>query len=94
MAYDSENLTTPNIYWLGVRPSDVGNYHIPPSCIKSLSQRELKSVKSLITKPFMKNRPVWQEELDRMLITKEKIDIKAANNVGMKLLAETYLPAN
>jgi hypothetical protein len=28
-----------------------------------------------------------------MLITKEKIDIKAANKVGMKWLAETYLPA-
>jgi meiotic recombination protein SPO11 len=57
MAYDSENLTTPNIYWLGVRPSDVGNNHIPPNCIKSVTQRELKSVKSLIAKPFMKNQP-------------------------------------
>jgi DNA topoisomerase VI subunit A len=49
---------------------------------------------SLIAKPFMKNHLAWQVELDRMLITKEKIDIKAANKVGMKWLAETYLPAN
>jgi meiotic recombination protein SPO11 len=37
MAYDSENLTTPNIYWLGVRPSDADHYNIPSGCIKPSS---------------------------------------------------------
>ncbi|RHN57266.1 putative DNA topoisomerase (ATP-hydrolyzing) [Medicago truncatula] len=57
MAYDSENLTTPNIYWLGVRPCDADHYDIPSGCIKQLSPTELKSVKSLMAKPFMKNHP-------------------------------------
>jgi len=87
MAYDSENLTTPNIYWLGVRPSDVDHYNIPSGCIKQLSQTELKSVKSLMEKHFMKNQPDWLEDLKRMWETKQKIDIKAANKVSMKWLA-------
>ena len=32
MAYDSLNLTTPNIHWLGVRPSDLEKYNIPDAC--------------------------------------------------------------
>lgn len=37
MSYDSASLTTPDIKWLGVRPSDLDKYHIPEQCSKSLS---------------------------------------------------------
>ena len=29
MSYDSANLTTADIFWLGVRPSDLDKYHVP-----------------------------------------------------------------
>lgn len=29
MSYDSSNLTTPDIKWLGVRPSDLDRFNIP-----------------------------------------------------------------
>ena len=29
MAYDSANLATPDIKWLGVRPTDLDRYRIP-----------------------------------------------------------------
>ena len=29
MSYDSSNLTTPDIKWLGVRPSDLDRFQIP-----------------------------------------------------------------
>jgi len=29
MSYDSASLTTPDIKWLGVRPSDLDRYRIP-----------------------------------------------------------------
>ena len=29
MSYDSGSLTTPDIKWLGVRPSDLDKYNIP-----------------------------------------------------------------
>ena len=32
MSYDAINLTTPDIKWLGVRPSDLDKYNIPQQC--------------------------------------------------------------
>lgn len=32
MSYDSASLTTPDIKWLGVRPSDLDKYNIPQQC--------------------------------------------------------------
>lgn len=32
MSYDSASLTTPDIKWLGVRPSDLDKYNIPEQC--------------------------------------------------------------
>eukprot|EP00967_Tisochrysis_lutea_P096685 scaffold141758_cov21-Tisochrysis_lutea.AAC.1 len=32
MSYDSSNLTTPDIKWLGVRPSDLDRFNIPDQC--------------------------------------------------------------
>jgi meiotic recombination protein SPO11 len=32
MSYDSSNLTTPDIKWLGVRPSDLDRFNIPAQC--------------------------------------------------------------
>ena len=34
MSYDSINLTTPDIKWLGVRPSDLDKYQIPPQATR------------------------------------------------------------
>jgi hypothetical protein len=32
MAYDSASLCTPDIKWLGVRPSDLDRFRIPEQC--------------------------------------------------------------
>jgi meiotic recombination protein SPO11 len=37
MSYDSASLTTPDIKWLGVRPSDLDKYKIPEQCSRLLS---------------------------------------------------------
>jgi meiotic recombination protein SPO11 len=54
MSYDSENLTTPDIYWLGVRPSDIFKYNIPQKYTKFLSERELIDVQNVLNKPYVK----------------------------------------
>jgi meiotic recombination protein SPO11 len=38
MSYDSASLTTPDIKWLGVRPSDLNKYNIPPQCRTLISR--------------------------------------------------------
>ena len=42
MAYDSLNLTTPNIHWLGVRPSDMDKYGIPDQCRLAMTESDCK----------------------------------------------------
>lgn len=32
MSHDSANLATPDIKWLGVRPSDLDKYNVPREC--------------------------------------------------------------
>jgi DNA topoisomerase VI subunit A len=89
MAYNGESLITPNILWLGVRPSDSKNYDIPEKCMKSLSDKELKYLGRLVKKPRVREHDGWMKELNIMLKTKQKIDIQATN---VKWLVETYLP--
>lgn len=46
MSYDAINLTTPDIKWLGVRPSDLDKYSIPPHVVSrcpSTTSRQAKS---------------------------------------------------
>jgi meiotic recombination protein SPO11 len=91
MAYDSENLATPNMYWLGVRPSDRRRYSIPDGYIKSLTDKELECVRSLLQKPYVKNNVDWTKELRIMLKTQTKIEIEATHSISVKWLTETYL---
>lgn len=36
MSYDSHNLTTPDIKWLGVRPSDLDAFNVPEQCRRAV----------------------------------------------------------
>lgn len=92
IAYDGKNLTTPNIYWFGVRPSDATAYKIPKECIKPLSVMELELVSRLKDNPFLKKHFNLITRLELMLETKQKIDTRDANQTDVMWLAETYLP--
>jgi DNA topoisomerase VI subunit A len=70
MAYNGESLITPNILWLGVRPSDSKNYDIPEKCMKSLSDKELKYLSRLVEELHVREHDSWMTELNIMLETK------------------------
>lgn len=48
MSYDSSNLTTPDIKWLGVRPSDLDRFSIPEQCRLPMSEEDIKTGKKLV----------------------------------------------
>jgi len=48
MSYDSSNLTTPDIKWLGVRPSDLDRFRIPEQCRLPMTDEDLKTGKKLV----------------------------------------------
>lgn len=48
MSYDSASLTTPDIKWLGVRPSDLDRYNIPEQCRLDMTDTDIKTGKDLL----------------------------------------------
>ena len=48
MSYDSSNLTTPDIKWLGVRPSDLDRFNIPQQCRLPMTDEDVKTGKKLV----------------------------------------------
>ena len=48
MSYDSSNLTTPDIKWLGVRPSDLNRFDIPQQCRLKMTQEDIKTGEKLV----------------------------------------------
>ena len=92
MSYDSAHLTTPDIKWLGVRPSDLDKYNIPEQCRLKMTEHDIKTGKNLLEEEFIKKNPIWLKELELMVKTKEKAEIQALSNFGFQYLTKTYLP--
>ena len=68
MSYDSASLTTPDIYWLGLRPTDLRKYQLPDQCQLDMTEHDLKTGKELINEDFIKtNHPEWIPELELMV---------------------------
>jgi meiotic recombination protein SPO11 len=42
MSYDSASLTTPDIKWLGLRPSDLDRYDLPDQCRLDMTENDIK----------------------------------------------------
>ncbi|KAL5546243.1 hypothetical protein UlMin_005930 [Ulmus minor] len=92
MSYDSSNLTTPDIKWLGIRPSDLDKYKIPEQCRLPMTEQDIKTGKDLLEEDFVKKNPGWVEELTLMVKTKQKAEIQALSSFGFQYLSEVYLP--
>jgi len=92
MSYDSINLTTPDIKWLGVRPSDLDKYSIPQQCRLEMSEHDLKTGRELLEEDYIKANPKWHRELELMVKTKVKAEIQALSSFGFQYLSKTYLP--
>lgn len=92
MSYDSGNLTTPDIKWLGVRPSDLDKYGIPEQCRLPMTEHDVKTGKELLDEEFIRKDARWYEELQLMVRRKEKAEIQALSSFGFQYLTQVYLP--
>lgn len=92
MAYDSSNLTTPDVKWLGVRPSDLDRFSIPEQCRLPMSEKDIQHCKSLLKEEWLLSKPEWKKEVEIMLATKVKAEIQALSSFGFQYLTEVYLP--
>ena len=92
MAYDSSNLTTPDIKWLGVRPSDLDRLQIPEQCRLPMTDKDLAHCRSLLNESWLLSKPEWKKEVELMLKTQVKAEIQALSSFGFQYLTEVYLP--
>jgi len=67
MSYDSSSLTTPNIFWLGLRPSDLDRYDLPDQCRLDMTENDIKTGKELLKEDFIQKNPEWMKELEIMV---------------------------
>ncbi|CAL53806.1 Spo11/DNA topoisomerase VI, subunit A [Ostreococcus tauri] len=92
MAFDSANLTTPDIKWLGVRPSDLDKFKIPEQCRLDMSAKDIETGQHMLNEDFVKQNPEWVKEINIMLETKTKAEIQALSAYGFQYLTKVYLP--
>jgi len=92
MAYDSGSLSTPDIKWLGVRPSDLEKFKIPEQCRLDMTEKDLEVGRQLLQEEFITQNPEWVRELNLMIQTKQKAEIQALSSYGFQYLSEVYLP--
>ena len=92
MSYDSASLTTPDIKWLGLRPSDLDAYNLPEQCRLPMTPKDIEMGKQLLTEEFVQKNPAWVRELERMLQTKQKAEIQALSAFGFQFVTKVYLP--
>jgi meiotic recombination protein SPO11 len=67
MSYDSASLTTPDIKWLGLRPSDLDKYDLPDQCRLDMTENDIKTGKELLKEEFIMKNPAWVKEIEIMV---------------------------
>ena len=72
MSYDSASLTTPDIKWLGLRPSDLDKYDLPDQCRLDMTENDIKTGKELLKEDFIRKDKRWTRELEIMVRTLRK----------------------
>ena len=66
----SASLTTPNIMWLGLRPSDLNKYDLPEQCRLDMTENDIKTGHELMKEDFIQKNPKWMKELEIMVSPK------------------------
>jgi len=92
MSYDSASLTTPDIMWLGQRPSDINKHDLPDQCRLNVTANDIKTGEELMKEDFIMKNPKWLKELQIMIKTKKKAEIQALSSFGFQYITEVYLP--
>ena len=83
--FDSANLTTPDIKWLGVRPSDLDKFKIPEQCRLEMSQKDIETGHHMLNEDFIQQNPKWVREVKMMLGSKTKAEIQALSSYGFSV---------
>lgn len=76
----------PTVKYLGILPKDIEKYQIPKKLEMSLDESNYNKIQDLWSKIYMKENPMWTQQLDDMFKNKIKVEIESLGS-----LLETYL---
>lgn len=89
MAYDSKNLSCPQMYYLGVLPSDLDRFDIPS---ENLTMTERARIQMLCTLPCLIEDPTLELEAGTMHLQPVKTSIEMLNTISPHCMSRNYVP--
>jgi DNA topoisomerase-6 subunit A len=88
-AHMSEILATPGAQFIGVQPSDIGEYNLPSD---ALTEGDIAALKAELTDPRF-DTEYWKKEINLQLSMKLKSEQQAFASRGLDFVTSEYLPA-
>ncbi|XP_078179888.1 spo11/DNA topoisomerase VI, subunit A protein isoform X1 [Carex rostrata] len=93
MAYDAKLMRVPEMRWLGVLPSDFGEFNLPDRCLLNLTPEDKRKAETMLSRCYLiKDAPQWRTELEMMLHKGVKFEIEALSAISFSFLSEVYIP--
>ena len=91
MAYDSDNLVTPSIRWLGLLPSDFKRLQVDQVYRVPLTAKDKNKMRDLKKLPFMAKNPQLLQEIDILEKLDYKIELQALQSINPNFLSCRYI---
>lgn len=88
-AHMSDILATPGAQFIGVQPSDIGEYNLPSD---ALTEGDIAALKAELTDPRF-DTEYWKKEINLQLSMKLKSEQQAFASRGLDFVTREYLPA-
>ncbi|PWA82505.1 DNA topoisomerase 6 subunit A [Artemisia annua] len=85
-------ITTPNLKWLGIRPSDLDKYEIPEEFRLPMTEEDIKAGEDLLKEDFVKKNAAWVKELNLMMKLNQKVELQALSTIDFDYLTKLYVP--
>nr|SVE91275.1 EOG090X09ZG [Daphnia sinensis] len=90
---DIEHLSTPQLRFIGLQPSDIEPLHIPDEAKLPLTQRDRSLIDSLVQRPSFTENQLLHEQLVVLRRLNCKVEIQGLTKIHPQFLSRTYLPA-
>ncbi len=87
-AYETPWLAINDIWWLGVRPSDLDAFHVTSDCRLLMDKTDKQRTEYLLRDPRVQKNLVMKREVELMLQTQYKAEIQALARHGANFLVE------
>ena len=95
LSFEASNLAVPNIKWLGLLPADLeesSGFGIPKDVHLQMTKSDEHRTKLLLDEEFVKRKPAWRTQIQKLLDLGIKAEIQALNARDPQFITNHYLP--